>query len=176
MTIDKSLFIPKPIEVDIRPDIDRVFNSARKAANELREVKTGKFHQQVIIITPGRLIISKICPLKEDIPQYEIARFSRLLPLLPPKNIAVIANTFLEALKTDVIQTIPFFGYLLGFASLGHSVWIFEGDQSALASGSREADILMVDSAMLPFLEKIIGWRDTALHTMRGNEIKIIAR
>ena len=97
MTADTSIFSPKPIAVDIRPDVDQIFDSARKAANELREVETGLFHRQVIIITPGRLMVSKVCPLEEDLSRDEISRLSNLLPPQAPKNIAVIAYTFLAS-------------------------------------------------------------------------------
>ena len=45
-----------------------------------------------------------------------------------------------------------------------------------MAAGCKDADILIVDAAMLPLLEEQEGWRDIALQMMRGNEIKIIAR
>ena len=53
------LFIPHMPEIDIRPDIESVFSKARAAADESREDVDGLFHRQVIIVTPGRLLISK---------------------------------------------------------------------------------------------------------------------
>jgi hypothetical protein len=50
----------------------------------------------------------------------------------------------------DVIAmggVIPFFGMLIGLTSIGHSVWIFDGQPAALEAGSRDADLLIVDSA-----------------------------
>jgi hypothetical protein len=64
----------------------------------------------------------------------------------------VITYTYLEALKKDILQAIPFFGFLLGFAAIGHRVWVFEGHSSALQAGCREADLLIVDGGILPFL------------------------
>lgn len=49
-------------------------------------------------------------------------------------------------------QTVPFLGILMGFASIGHSVWIFEGHASALEAGCRDADVLIVDGGMVPHL------------------------
>jgi hypothetical protein len=46
----------------------------------------------------------------------------------------------------------------MGFATIGHAVWIFDGSSLAmLAAGCREADLVIVDSA---FLEKLpASWR-----------------
>ena len=114
------------LEVDERPDIESVFIKARIAADESREDEYGLYRRQVIIVTPGRLLVSKICPLPSEIPADELSRLIKLIPPQPSRNIAVVAFTYLEALKTDVLQAIPFFSYLLGFATLGHKVWIFE--------------------------------------------------
>ena len=171
-----TLFTPHMPEVDIRPDIESVFTKARKAADDSREDEDGLYHRQVIIVTPGRLLISKICPLPSEIPLDELSRLSELIPPQPSRNIAVIAFSYLEAIKTDMLQAIPFFGYLLGFAALGHKVWVFEGHPSALSAGCRDADILLVDGGMLPYLEENSEWRAAALNVMRGKDIKVIAR
>ena len=172
----KHLFIPHIPEVDIRPDIETVFSKARAAADESREDEDGLFHRQAIIVTPGRLLISKVCPLPSDIPADELLRLTSLIPPRPPKNISVITYTYLEALKKDILQAIPFFGFLLGFAAIGHRVWIFEGHSSALQAGCRDADLLIVDGGILPFLGDEIWWRTLASSVMRGKEIKIIPR
>ncbi|MCJ7518184.1 MAG: hypothetical protein MUO42_00730 [Anaerolineaceae bacterium] len=170
------LFIAHMPEVDIRPDIESVFIKARKAADDSREGEDGLYHRQVIIVTPGRLLISKMCPLPSELTTDELSRLSSLIPPHSLRNISVIANTYLEALKANILQAIPFFGYLLGFAALGHKVWVFEGHPSALKAGCRDADILLVDGEMLPFLDENTEWRATVLDGMRGKDIKIIAR
>jgi hypothetical protein len=53
-----------------------------------------------------------------------------------------------------VNQFIPFLGYLIGMAYLGHSVVVFEGHPSALSIACRDADLLIVDGAMLQHLQK----------------------
>jgi hypothetical protein len=75
-----------------------------------------------------------------------------------------------------VHQAIPFFGFLLGFAAIGHKVWVFEGHSSAMRAGCQNSDILLVDGGILPFLGDEKEWRTTAMDVMRGNEIKIIPR
>jgi hypothetical protein len=172
----KDLFFPHLPEVDIRTDINSVFSKARMAADQSREDEDGIFHRQVIIVTPGRLLISKLCPLPSEIPAAELSRLSSLIPPQPQKNIAVISYTLLEALKKDILQAIPFFGFLLGFATIGHVVWVFEGHSTAMQAGCKDADILLVDGGILPYLGDELEWRTIAMNSMRGNEIKIIPR
>jgi len=169
-------FIPRIPEVDIRPDIETVFINARAAADTSREDEDGLFHRQVIIVTPGRLLISKICPLPSELPSDELLRLTSLIPPHPPKNISVIAFTYLEALQKDIFKAIPFFGYLVGWSTIGHRVWVFEGHSSAFQAGCREADMLIIDGGILPFLGDEMEWRTIAAGVMRGKEIKIIPR
>jgi hypothetical protein len=176
MASDEKLFQPQMPEVDIRPDIEKIFDRARSSADESVIDEEGLYRRQVIIVTPGRLLISKACPLPVELDQEEINRLTGLLPVNPPKNIAVIACTYLEALKKDIFKAIPFFGYLLGFAAVGHKVWVFEGHPSALAAGCRDADLLIIDSGLLSFTAKLADWQSIALESMRGNQIKIIPR
>ena len=176
MAAEENIFQPHMPEVDIRPDIEKIFERARSSADESIIDEEGLYRRQVIIVTPGRLLISKACPLPAELSHDEINRLTRLLPINPPHNIAVIAYTFLDALKNDILRTIPFFGYLLGFAALGHKVWVFEGHASALTAGCRNADLLMVDGGLLPYLAENETWQRDALGSMRGNQIKIIPR
>lgn len=176
MKNDNGLFSPRMPEVDIRPDLGAIFERARQAADEPSEDEQGFYRRQVIIVSPGRLLIGKECPLPAELGREEVEKLSGLLPPNPAKNIAVIAYTALDALKKDLLQAIPFFGYLLGFAAIGHKVWVFEGHTSAIRAGCRDADLLLVDAGMLPFLEEDPGWKEEALGVMREGTIKILAR
>ena len=176
MVKQDNLFYPHIPEVDVLPDIDKIFNRARSAADESIQDKDGLYRRQVIIVTPGRLLVGKKCPIPSELSQDEISRLLALIPPHPPRNIAVIAYTYLDALKEDLLKAIPFFGYLLGFATIGHRVWVFEGHPSALAAGCAQADMLIVDGALLPDLDKNESWREVAVSAMRGNQIKVIPR
>jgi len=173
---DKTIFTPHMPEVDSRPDIEQIFKRARKSAAAFQPDDEGIYHREVIIITPGRLLVGKVAPLARDIPSAMRDRLIGLAPPEPPLAIAVIAYTYLEALKRDMRLAIPFIDHLLGFAALGHSVWIFEGHPGALRAGCRGADLLLVDSAMLPFLDEMPDWQLLALETMRSREIKLVSR
>jgi len=174
---EKDLFVPRIPEVDIRPDIGGIFSRARTAAAQTHARNDGSVHRQVIIITPGRLLIAKSCPDVENIPEEQILFLNGLVPPQPLINIAVLAYTYLDALKEDIRRAIPFFDYLLGFAALGQTVWVFEGHTSSLSVGCREVDLLIVDSGFLPALEMHNPeWRNQALQAMRGNTIRLIAR
>src|SRR5204863_4459621 len=85
------------------------------------------------------------------------------------RKIAAIAYTELEAVQTDAGRAIPFLGILLGFAYIGHTVWVFEGHSSALAAGCRDADVLIVDGGMAPHLPP--DWRTVASASMKKPEI-----
>lgn len=176
MSGSDQVFHPHIPEVDIHDDIGQIFNRARLAADESNLDEDGLYHRQVIIVTPGRLLIGKQCPLPGEFPVGELDKLVNLLPPNPPRNIAVIAYTYLEALKQDLLKAIPFFGYLMGFAAIGHKVWVFEGHPSALSAGCQDADLLMVDGGLLPDLEKNGNWRQIAINAMHGSEIKIVPR
>ena len=163
--------------MDVRPELDTIFSRAREIANQTHADAEGVDHRQVIIVTPGRLLIAKDSPIASEIPVEQLAILGELVPPRPQVNIAVIAYTYLDALKENLLSAIPFFGFLLGFAALGHIVWVFEGHPTALFAGCCKADLLLVDSGMLPAVEAVNPeWREQALQAMRGTDIKIVAR
>jgi hypothetical protein len=73
-----------------------------------------------------------------------------------------------------VSDLIPFLGYLLGMAHLGHSVVVFEGHSSALVVACRDADLLIVDEVMLAHLQQ--DWISVACGVMRKPRILVLAR
>ena len=174
---DKDLFTPRMPEVDVRPEIGAIFSRARAAAAQTYIGEDGIERRQVIIITPGRLLVAKGSPQADEIPVELLTLLSELVPPQPFINIAVLAYTYLDALKVDIRRAIPFFDFLLGLTALGHTVWVFEGHTSALTAGCMEADLLLVDSGLLPALEAHNpDWRTQALQAMRGDTVKLIAR
>jgi len=173
---EKDLFTPKMPDVDVRPNLDAIFGRARAAAGELELDQIGRAHHQIVIITPGRLLISKTCPLLENIPVELTAILSELVPPEPTVDIAVIAYTYLEALQADMRRAIPFIDFLLGFGAVGHRVWVFEGHNTAITAGCSQADLLLVDEKMAQILDgQNKDWRTQAQAVMRGETIKLVA-
>jgi len=156
-------------DVDVLPDMDAVFDKARQAARGEGEQPPGAQGRHVIIVTPGRMLKFQPCPPPGSMADVNVQSVERMIPSTVTRSVAAIAYTELEALQKDAGRAIPFHGFLLGFAYIGHTVWVFEGHPSALAAGCREADVLLVDSAMLPHLQT--DWAAVAVKAMRHPEI-----
>jgi hypothetical protein len=164
-----DIFQPHLLGVDLFEDMDEVFQEARQLAAgqhpdtggpELDQVKQG-----VATVTPGRLIMLDPCPDRDTVPEDELNSMLTVLPSKSPLNISVVSYTNVEALMTDMTKAIPFRGYLLAWATAGHNVIVFEGNPSAFESGVRDADVLMMDSGMLPFVQ--FNWVEAAHRVMR---------
>jgi len=156
-------------EVDEVPDIEEVFDKARNAA--LGVEPTEQKGRNVIVVTPGRMLMLQPCPAPGSMASSQVAAVEGMIPPKVKRNIAAIAYTELSALRSDISKTIPFFGILLGFAYIGHAVWVFEGHASALAAGCKDANVLIVDGEMVPHLQA--DWASVASNVMKGREIYI---
>ncbi len=89
----------------------------------------------------------------------------------PPGWFSASRRTVAEPAWTAAI---PFFGLLRKLGYLGHAVWIFEGHVSAMAAGCQDADVLIVDDGMMPYLPG--NWRSVATRAMRGSEVHVFER
>lgn len=157
-------YAPFMPDVDINRSVDEVFATARTAASKAPN------NRGIVLVSPDRAVSVLAVPPRS-------AEMDARLPKLPdvpsdrPLNIAVIAATgILSAFNNkppdlhEVSKAIPFLGFLIAFGYAGHRVWIFEGHASALASGLEHAEILLIDSGMLPFLQK--DWMAVAQRVM----------
>jgi hypothetical protein len=184
-----DIFEPHMPGVDLLSDMDGFFAQVRK----LLEVKNISEYIQrnaglsilvhpdeagkeipegvryVAIITPGRIIRLAPTPVPITTSEKELASVKSLLQSDKPLQITAVSYTKLEALMADTtnMKCIPFLGYLLAFASLGHNVIVFEGHLSALAAGVRNSDVLIIDSGMLPFLAE--NWAEIVYQAMNPN-------
>ena len=168
---DEAMFTPRMPEVDESSSLAAVFDRARSTAATGTATPGSAQPRCVVIVTPGRLLMLQPCPPAGSMPEQQAAGIKRLIPPAPQRSITAIGYTELEALKTDIAKAIPFVGMLLGFAYIGHAVWVFEGHSSALAHGCRNADVLLVDGGMLPHLPP--DWRTVASSTMRRAEMYV---
>jgi hypothetical protein len=168
----KDVYQPHMPQVDTPQKIEDIFADARRAARgETRPPGAGTDECFYVVVTPGRMVMYKPCPPAGSMPAEQVAPIERMLPPAVKRNIAVIANTELQAVMKEISKAIPFVGMLMGFAYIGHAVWIFEGHATALQAGCREADLLIVDGAMVQFLSK--DWIQAAQGVMRNKEIYV---
>jgi hypothetical protein len=147
-------------DVDQVPDIAEVFAKARRQSDH-----------QVIIVTPGRMLMVQPSPAPGSMAPEKVASVEQMMPSKAKRHVAAIAFTEASGLLKDAPKAIPFLGFLLGFAYIGHSVWVFEGHPSALSAGCRDADVLIVDSAMVSHLQQ--DWIAVASSAMKHPEIYV---
>jgi len=176
-------------EVEHLPDPGRLFACARRLAAKLKQLFAGDMpgstafrvmlpagawfwgRRALVVVTPGKMLLAYPVGTRESMTQESNERIESILPSNPPRNIAAICYNALTALMVDPDRCIPFRGFLLHFAVLGHTVWVFEGHRSRLEAGFRDADILLIDSGMIPHLPP--EWQEIAGRVMRGRELWI---
>ena len=164
-----DIFQPHLMGVELFDDMDELFLEARQLAAgqhpDTGEPVLDQAKRGVATVTPGRLIVLDPCPDSNTVPEDELLPMLAMLPSKSPLNISVISYTNIEAFTTDMTKAIPFRGYLLAWATAGHNVIVFEGHPSAFESGVRNADVLLMDSGMLPFVQ--FNWVEAAQRVMQ---------
>ena len=135
-------------------------------SNQANEA-AAKGQRHVAVITPGRMISLVPAPRPRSLSEKQLAPVKSILPSQVPLQISAISYTKLEAYVQDTSKTkcIPFLGFLLAFAYLGHSVIVFEGHPSALEFGVKNSHVLFMDSGMLPFLAE--NWAEVVFRAMK---------
>ncbi len=128
------------------------------------------------LVRPDRSYMLVAAPPKSALPAQMIQMMEKMIPPRPPRNIAVIADTYFTwkigggiPSVEEVGREIPFFGMLLGMACIGHSVCVFPGTDDSLAAGCSGADLLVVDDAQIPALAA--DWQKLAAASMRSANI-----
>jgi hypothetical protein len=160
-------------DVEERGEMDEYFATVRRTAAGRGE------GEGLVIVKPDRTLM--VLPRMAESPQLKKMAddISQIVPPAKPRNIAAIAYTEFEAGPqgvglAEVGRAIPFLGMLVGLSYIGHAVWVFEGHASAIAAGCRDADLLIVDSAMRPLL--VDGWDAQAASVMRSVNIVVHSR
>ncbi len=153
-------------------DIEGIFAQARRLASG----ENGS--SGVVVVGPDYSLI--VAPPPPSSPEFA-ARAQAMSNLISPdvkRAVAVIARTGsvrpsadARAAIIDASRAIPFFGMLIGLSYIGHRVWIFEGSPDDLRAGCRSADLLLVDSGVLPSLAQ--GWEQMAADVMRNVNILV---
>lgn len=174
-----DIFQPHMPGVELLSDMDAYFAAARRlsatgespdsdeplSAEAIAEREKMKGQHSVVVVTPGRLMMPVPVAEPGSVPKERVESISQMLPPDPPRIVTVISYTYVPALIQDKARAIPFLGFLVGFAVIGHTVVVFEGHHSAFEAGVRGSDVLMVDSGMLPFIQK--DWKEVAFRLMR---------
>jgi len=162
-------------QVNSAVDFAGTFARARQLANfEHKSEKDGQLCRRVAIILPSRQI-----GLQEGQPSGSasaemVQSVEKILPSSALCNVLAIAFTDVKVPGRieDVAKSIPFLGFLMGFAYIGHNVVVFEGHPSAFTHSLAGTDLLLVDAQMIPFMQK--DWLDIAFKIMRKAEICVV--
>jgi hypothetical protein len=132
--------------------------------------------RQLVILRPDRRSMTLPAMSRDDAPPSAVQAVEDMLPSSVQRNVAVIADTTWtmgeDLALVDANRAIPFFGMLMGFAAIGHAVWIADGSTTAgLVACARDGDILMVDSARIEALPE--DWQCLVAPVMRGRQIVV---
>jgi len=158
-------------EVGEHAGLDEYFATVRRTA-------AGKAEGEgLVIVKPDRTLM--VMPrLAQTAELKKMAEgMKKIVPDTAQRNVAAIAFTVFDTGPEgvsgieEVGKAIPFLGMLVGLSYIGHAVWVFEGHPSAISAGCRDADLLLVDSAMRPFLPQ--GWDAQAAAAMRSPNIVV---
>jgi hypothetical protein len=145
---------------------------AQPGEDKFKAVRAAAQGQLVMVRPDGQWLLLPALQ-KDAVSPERVAAVERMMPSQTKRNVAVIGEVIWGDIPTlqAANHAIPFFGLLMGLASIGHSVWIFNGGADALEAGCREADVLIVDSACLTTLSP--DWQGTATRVMRNPEILV---
>jgi len=164
--------MPSMPDVDTRHDLRSVFTQARRLS---AGAETGR---SVAIVTPGRLIMPVACPSASAVSPQMLQDVRAIVPEHPKQQITVIANNNVVAsyafTAREANALIPFLGYLMGMAFDGHTVVVFEGHPSALATGCEGSTLLLVDQAMVEHLQA--DWASVAASAMKSASVLMFGR
>jgi hypothetical protein len=157
-------YAPFMPDVNLRRNAEEAFAEAHIALSKIADGRG------IVFVGVDRAVM--VIPALPRSPEMD-ARLPKVpdIPSEPLRKIAVIANTAIISTTSgkppdlrEAAKAIPFLGLLMGLGYAGHHIWIFEGHPSALAAGLLHAEILLLDSGMLPFLQG--DWMSVAQHVM----------
>ncbi len=160
--------------VDTNDHYESVFLDARNIGLGRKRPPGADPHERYIaLVTPGRLVMQLSCPPPGARPASVVMDIRSRFPVEPPGIVMAIANNELLAVREirGAERAIPFLGYLMDLGYAGHAVTIFEGHPSALRYGLVGADLLVLDSGMIPYLQN--DWIEVARRTMRTPRVEV---
>jgi hypothetical protein len=164
-----------PIRLCAQPDFsDAVTNVEQAVERVFASIRAKAAYNELVILRPdGRQLA---LPALRKVSPEMLAGIEKMLPSTVKRNVAVMGETAWTmsnpATVVEASKAIPFFGLLMGFASLGHAVWIFNPKGAALlTAGCRHADVVIADDACRSILAP--GWQTIAQSVMRNKQILV---
>ena len=159
------------VRLSSKPDFSDTFTPevASTLAEAFTRIRQRAAQRRLVILHSNGRTVTLPAMARDSAAPEGVAAVERLLPSTSQKNVAIIAETAWamedKPNLRDAARAIPFFGLLMGLATIGHAVWIFEGSSPALlTAGCIEADLVIVDSARL---EKLPGsWQSLVIPVM----------
>lgn len=142
---------------------------------QARDLAFDPVNRRLVMITPDRRIkTSAPLPGRETLPRPFQLHLESIAPSTEQWLIVAIGMTDFPAMKSDPYRCIPFLGTLEGFVQIGHAVILFEGHTSAFSSICENADLLLIDHEMIPYLQP--DWIGVLSSVMRNDYIIRIRR
>ncbi len=115
------------------------------------------------IVCPDRSFFLVTLSVAAELPPQLVEQNKDCIPYTKPLNITAVGFTGLR--PSPEIRRMPFVASILPFAYIGHSIVIFEGHESGFEASLKDADVLIIDSGMLPFLQP--NWFEVARRAFR---------
>ena len=157
-------------------DIRRCFADARR-------LSAGSHgNRWVVIIAPDGTLVNVPVPTEEDADQSLLSDVRGALapgqePITELTITSINCTNGVKRLASSfhkMLPLVPNLSYLVGAVRLGNTVTAFEGHSRDFAVGCENADMLIVDDGMIPFLQP--DWAAVALRTLRQPRIILFGR
>jgi hypothetical protein len=155
----------------------------RRCVAEARRLSSGADGERwVVIIAPdGSLIQVPVPPPgKADASLIRDVRAALAPEDEPVTGLNITAINFTQGIQKvarsffKILELMPNLSYLVGAAYLENTVVSFEGHSSGFAAACEDADVLILDDAMMPFLQP--DWAAVALKLLRQPRILTFGR
>jgi len=165
--------------VDLKGRSHPRYSTWEAVVAKVQEMTAGGKYVGVIRSDRSYLLIAP--PPQGSVPAQMVQMIEKMVPPRPPRTIVAITDTYFGfnvggrtpsvPSLAEMGRAIPFFGMLLGLASIGHSVYVFPGTDYSVAAGCKGVDLLVVDDAQIPSLAA--DWRRAAAAAMRSANIVV---
>jgi hypothetical protein len=128
----------------------------------------------VVVCDDGKQLLLPALQTASVKPEMVMA-IEQIIPSTTKRRVAVIGETSWASSGKPNLQAanqaIPFWGLLMGLASIGHAIWVFNGSGNLLCAGCNGADVLIVDSNSLATLPG--DWQIEVAKVMRNPQILV---